>query len=477
MKLNIVYSIFGVVFKTLYPLIVFPYITRVLGVANLGEYNYYSAAVNYFALFSNFGIGIYATKEIGKYKDNITKRSFIFWKMMLLSFLFSFLVYVLLALLSGFSTLFANIKLLIITSVVILSNAIGAEWLFVALEKQKYLLIRNVLVKILSFILLFLFVKNDSHLYRYAAIMSLSVAGVSFLNLFFYSKEVDWKGVKIDLYALKYYIKPLSVVFIMDIFIHYFGMMDLVLLGVFDTNESVGYYSMASKVYFVSYSFLAATAIPLLPRASYYWGNGMRKEYDRMINRCYDIYILFSTLIVVAVFCYSDWIVILLGGDAFAPAVNILKVLILTLLFSSVFNFYIFQIFYPQSKTKLVIISQITGITINIILTALLVPLYSYIGAAVAFLLSYICMFFMLYMLGHVSLPHYNCYMENYKIVIALVVFVISYSFTRPFVNVYNFVIYAFIDIIIFGMVLLYTKHSTVLYLLNLILIKIKRGV
>ena len=94
MKSNLVYSVIGVVFQTLFPLIIYPYITRVLGVANLGEYNFYASTVAFLALFSGFGISLYGTKEIGKRKDDIQAYSVVFGELVSINLIMSFIIYI-----------------------------------------------------------------------------------------------------------------------------------------------------------------------------------------------------------------------------------------------------------------------------------------------------------------------------------------------------------------------------------------------
>ncbi|WP_446787822.1 oligosaccharide flippase family protein, partial [Macellibacteroides fermentans] len=71
MKLNVIFSILGVALTTLFPIIVFPYISRTLGVDEMGKYNYYNSIITYLSFLSNFGISIYGVREIGKYRNNL----------------------------------------------------------------------------------------------------------------------------------------------------------------------------------------------------------------------------------------------------------------------------------------------------------------------------------------------------------------------------------------------------------------------
>ena len=87
MKSNLIYSILNVFVSTIFPILIFPYISRVLGVEGIGSYNFYNQSITYLTLFSSFGINIYGVREIGKYKTDIIKRTQIAIELFMINFL------------------------------------------------------------------------------------------------------------------------------------------------------------------------------------------------------------------------------------------------------------------------------------------------------------------------------------------------------------------------------------------------------
>ena len=136
MKSNLIYSILSVLLMMLYPLVVFPYITRVLGVGGIGEYSYYNSIIGYMALFSNFGISIVGVREIGKVKNSREEYSKVFFNLAFASLFFTFLSYLILFSISYFGGILPNKKLLLATGMLLLSTSLGCEWFFVGLEKK-----------------------------------------------------------------------------------------------------------------------------------------------------------------------------------------------------------------------------------------------------------------------------------------------------------------------------------------------------
>lgn len=472
MKGNLIYSVLGKIFQVLFPLIIYPYVTRVLGVDNLGEYNFYTSTVGYLALVSGFGISLYGTKEIGKHKDDKKTYSKIFGELIAINLIMSAISYVLIFLLILFSDSYQNYKLFLITSITIIETAIGAEYLFVALEKQRFLLIRNIIFKVLSLILIFLFVKDEGDVINYALIMMLSTAGVSLTNVFNYRKKIEWSVIKFNKLNLTVHLLPLFQVFIMDILIHYYGMMDIVVLGNMDTTESVGYYSIASKIYSLSYAVLASTAVPLLPRAAYYIEHQLTKEYNAMIQQCYDIYLFIIAFSSFVLFFYAEDIIVLIAGEGFRAGYVALRYFALTLMLSSFCNFFIFEIFYPKNRNKFVLISLGFSILINFILSIILIPSMSFAGAGIAFLVAYIFLFLFFTIGGHKDLPSFNGFFDLIKDIIGIIVCVVLCSIMR------SSSMHLLVQLIICGGVFLLIEHliknRTELYLQDIVLTRIK---
>lgn len=466
LKSNLIYSVLGVVFQTLFPLIIYPYITRVLGVSSLGEYNLYSSTVAYLALFSGFGISLYGTKEIGKQKDNKKGYSKVFGELITINLIMSAIAYILIFSLILFSPNYQNVRLFLITSVTLITNAVGAEYLFVALEKQKFMLIRNIIFKVLSLVLIFLFVHDESDLLVYALIMLLSTAGVSITNIINYRDKIDWSVIRLSEFNLIPYLLPLAQVFIMDILIHYYGMMDIVLLGNLDTVESVGYYSVASKIYALTYSVLASTAVPLLPRAAYYVEQGKTEEYNGMVQRCYDLYLLIITFSAFALFFYAEDIIVLISGEEFRSGYLPLKIFAPTLLLSSFCNFFIFEIFYPKNKSKFVLRALLISIVANLVLSFVLIPVLSFTGAAIAFIASYILLFMIFVIAGKKELPKFTGSNDFIKEIIGIAICFVLCIALR------NTSIHFLLQLVACGMVFigaeLVMQNKTALYLLTL---------
>lgn len=386
MKSNLVYSVLNVFVSTLFPIIVFPYIARALGAEGVGSYNFYNQAVSYIALFTSFGINIYGVSEIGKYKDDIVKRSQVAIELFSFNFLNALVFFIVIsyfAFNSGYSEDFLLITLL---STILLSNAIAVEWFFVGIEYQKYILIRSFIVKIISLGFIFLFVKTEHDLLNYVLIVVLGLVSPAMFNFYYFLKKVSFKVVK--KINLKIHFKFLFTIFLVETSFRYFGMADTVILGAKEPKVIVGYYSLALSVFSIICSFIRVSAITLLPRASYFLNYNLMDEFGVLINNTIKFILFIGVPSSIAMFIWSDFIVSVLGGDGFEQSSVILKLFAPLIIVSSLINMLIFQILYPQNQIKSIVISLVAGILINLILNFILIPLYGAIGVVISSLIS-----------------------------------------------------------------------------------------
>ena len=97
---NAVKSVCGIV----YPLITFPYISRVLLAENIGKINFSGSVVSYFSLIASLGISTYAIRECSKYRNDRKKLGDIASEILSINICSTFLAYAAL----GFTLFFAR---------------------------------------------------------------------------------------------------------------------------------------------------------------------------------------------------------------------------------------------------------------------------------------------------------------------------------------------------------------------------------
>lgn len=450
---NVIYSMMGIIFNTIIPIIVFPYVTRVLGVYGIGKYSFYSSIFTYAALFSGFGIALYGSREIGRYADNLQKRSQIFVELMTINLITVAIAALFVIYFAFFSSYSSDSLIIILFSLTLLTNAVGAEWFFVGIEKQGFMLIRNIIIKLISIILIFVFVRTPEDLTLYVAITTFSLAAASITNIYYWIKLVDFKDI-ISL-KLRKYLKPLSSIFSVEVLLRYLGLGDVVILGIIVGDIAVGIYSMGLKVFLLISSVLKVTATTLMPRSTFYLQNHDINSFNNLFNTTIRMLMLIGLPISAGLYLFAEPIILLLGGNQFEDSIDLMKEMSFLLLLGVIINTYVFQAFYPQNKVRAIILAHVVGVVSNIILNIILIPFLSYQGTFIAFAVSNITIAAVLVLLEKDFFKH-TFSIREYKNYI----YSTAISFTIAFICTSTFNgLYSIISMIVFILIYLLTLY------------------
>ncbi len=473
MNSNVIYSILGVIFNSIVPILVFPYISRVLGVEALGKYSFYASAQMYLLLITSFGVSIYGVRELAKYKKKLQLKSELYSHLISINFYTAILGSTIVCYFAFLSNYSSDYKIILTFGVTFFSSVIGPDWYFIANEEQRYLLLRNIMFKFIYAVSVFLFIKQSKDLYLYVLITIIGTYGPSILNYFIIRNEITVRII-FDHILFKYF-KPLLLVFTLEVLLRFIGLGDVMILGVLKGNEAVGYYAMAFKVIILTISVMNITATALLPRSSHYISNNQFSEFKKMNSNSLLLLFYFGGLFFLLLYFLSDIIIIILGGVQYKLSIEILKILSICVLIVPIINTIVFQILYAKNRIKILIFSYVFIIFFNVILNFLLIPLYSYKGTAYTYLFTYIILFLILMLNRREKLITYFS-KEILKIILSIgFIFVFI-----ELINILNYKINFFIKglgIILSYLYLLYLfKEKNTIYLFEFLKLKILKN-
>lgn len=381
LKLNAFLNTVRSVLSMLFPLITFPYISRILGAEGLGIYNFSNSVVSYFLLLAGLGISTYAVREGAKYREK--KRSFNsfasqIFSINMLSTLFSYLL--LFISIIFFNALHKYVICILIFSLQIIFTTLGTEWVYTIYEDYTYITIRSILFNIVSVILMFVFIKNSRDYLVYAAITVFANAGSNILN-YFHAKT--FCNVKLTLHCNFFkHIKPIIIIFASNLAILIFVNSDVTILGIMKNAYIVGIYTVAVKIYSVLKTVLSAALIVTVPRLAALYGEKKKKEYQKTASDIFN-FLIFSTFpAMTGLFMISKDIIIVLSGRSFITANTALQLLSIALIFSISGWFYSECVLIPAKLERIVLISTVISAITNIVLNFALIPFYSENAAA-----------------------------------------------------------------------------------------------
>lgn len=386
-KINFIYNLLNTVTSLLFPLITFPYVSRILMPEGIGLVNFYQSIIQYIVLLSSLGIPMYAIRETAKYRDDKRKCSITTLEILSLHFILTFIGYLIVFILCcSVSEIKDNITLFLILSAKLFFTVIGCDWFYQGVEDFKYITIRSIIVRILSVIFLFIFVKSREDILLYGIYCVAGIYAGNVFNFIRLRKYLDFSIIK-ELKPFRH-LKPALKIFVFTLITSLYVNLNSVMLGFFKGPESVGFFSAATKITQLLLGLTSALGTVMLPRLSNLIANNNYTEFNRLSNIAVKFMFAVTLPLSIAVIMLADNLILLLSGNAYIdsiPTLQIISFIIFAIGLSGVLGI---QILYPQGKESIVIKSTVVGAVINLLLNFILIPKFSHHGAAVATLLA-----------------------------------------------------------------------------------------
>lgn len=377
----------------IFPLITFPYVSRVLGVDNLGSFNFANSVISYFVLAAGLGISTYAIREGSRFRDDNSKFKHFADEMFTINMAATAVSYFLLLVFMIAVPKFANYKvLLIILSLQIVFKTIGIEWIYSIYEDYAYITARSIAFQVISLVLMFAFVRERTAVNIYAAISVVSGVGSNVLN-YFHAKRYCNVGItqKVD---WKRHMKPIMVLFAMSVTVTVYVSSDTTILGFLCSDYNVGIYSVATKIYGIVKTLLSSVLIVSIPRLSALLGANDKIGFEKNASDIYKTLITIMLPAMVGIIALRKEIVLIVSGEEFISAVPSLVILSIALIFCMGAWFWGQCILVPAKKENIVFKATVASALVNIILNFALIPFWKENAAAFTTLLAEAIAFF-----------------------------------------------------------------------------------
>lgn len=384
-KVNFVFNLISVVSGLLFPLITFPYTSRILFADGIGHVQFYVSIINYIVMLSSIGIPMYGIRQIARVRDDRKELSKTTYEILSLHLLLSFIGYVFVGLMCVFvEKVQADIPTFLLLSSSIFLTAIGCSWFYGGIEDFKYVTVLGLVVKLSSLLILFTLVKSREDVFWYALFTIAASVGSNIVNFLRLKKYVSLKDFHISEMNIWKHLRPALAVFVLNVITSIYLNLDTVMLGFLSDSESVGYYTAATKLSHMLVSAVTALGAVMLPRMSNLAEKGNMADFSRLSQKSYDFTMLMSFPIFFGLIVLSPALIRLFSGNTFEPAILTLQLIspiVVAIAMSGIMGT---QILYPLGKTNLVIISTAVGALANFTLNLLLIPRYAQNGAAIA---------------------------------------------------------------------------------------------
>ena len=379
---NFIMNVILTVSSFIFPLITFPYVSRILLPEGTGKVSFAASVVNYFLLLAQLGIPTYGIRACAKVRDNKEALNKTVQEIFVISIIMCIVSYVLFFI-AVFSVprLWQEKELMLVTSASILFTTLGVEWFFKAIELYSYITWRSITFKCISLGAMFLLVHEQQDYIKYGAVSIFASSASNILNFVYIQKFINLKKrCKLE---LRIHMKPILVFFAMSCATTVYLNMDTTMLGFIKTDTDVGYYNAAVKIKNMLVGIVTSLGAVLLPRVTVYLEKKEQKRFEDLSVKAIQ-FVLFSSIPMLVYFTlFAEPSMLLLSGKEYERAILPMQIMLPTLLFIGLTNIMGIQILVPMGKESKVLASVIAGAVVDLVLNMILIPRYSVSGAAI----------------------------------------------------------------------------------------------
>jgi len=381
---NYLYNAFYQIFILLVPLVTTPYLSRVLGPTGIGINAYTNSVIQYFILFGSIGVNLYGNRQIAfvrKNRQELTKTFYEIFFLRVLTILLSLLAFVLFLL----STNQYHVYYLA-QSVSIIAAAFDISWFFMGVENFAVTVLRNFIVRIVTLISIFIFVKSESDLGLYILILSLSLLLGNltlFPNLRKYIGRPNFDGLN-----LMHHLLPALALFIPQVATQIYLVVNKTMLGVMASVQSAGYFDQSDKIIKMVLAIVTATGTVMLPHVANAFANGEYEKTRRYLYKSFSFVSAISFPLFFGIMAVAPQFVPLFFSSRFKSVIPLMMIESVVILLIAWSNAIGSQYLLPTKQTKAYTKSVVLGATINIIVNVPLILIWNAMGATVATVLS-----------------------------------------------------------------------------------------
>ena len=475
---NIIFKFLLNIFNLIVPIVIGPYVLRILGPDLMGTINFSQTIYGYFFIFAGFGVYQYGLREISRVRDDKEKLSKVFtslFTLTLITNIVTILIYIVFINLS-YSGSEIYVACMILTFN-LLSNIFYTEWVNEGLENYDFITIKTIIIRAAYVILLFVFVRTANNFKEYMILLVVSTFLNNIASFFYIKKRISFNFKELTLVK---HVKPMFLVVILSNANVLYTQLDRYLLGRYESMDSVAYYSTAQSVSSIINTLLMTVITVTIPRMSNYISNESHDEYERLLDKISKMYFIILFPAAIGLFVLAKEVIIIYGGHEYLPAIPMLQVFsiyIITLGYEMILSN---QVMYIKGKEKEQVKFTFIGGGVNLILNIVLLyfGMFNGTNSIITTMLANVVVVILEYIFVKVVLKlDFNIFgMDKTKYLIISLLFIPITSFISRYVSgtlQFTAVVIVINSILYFGILLL-IKDENLLEVMNKFLVKIR---
>ena len=373
---NYLYNLSYQILTIILPIITVPYVTRIFTSEALGNYIFYNSIVSYFSLFAMLGIGVYGTKQIAAASD-VSSTFWNIYAIQLIASILSIFVYIIVV----FSIPQMEGIVPLIVGITLFANMMDISWLFSGKEDFKKITIRNVVIRVIGVISIFTFVKSSDDLYLYVFLIVI----FDFLGQF-----VMWVPAKkfikrpsFNTRIMKKNLHPIVLLFLPQVAISLYVVLDRTLLGLLGSYSDVGIYEQGQKLVSILLKVVSSLGVVMLPRVANLLSERRDKEAQNMVKFSFILYNLIIFPMIFGLIAVNEVFVKLFLGQNFQDVKYVLYIIVFNLMFIGWMNILGYQVLVVRNKNKEFMLSTTIPAFVSVAVNIAVIPFFGYIGVSI----------------------------------------------------------------------------------------------
>ncbi len=365
------------------PLLIVPYISRIIGIENYGKLEYARTFVLYFTILIDYGFNLTATREISIQRDNREKINEIITNIFIAKFiLFLIASLIFWCLLYFDGTLSQKSSLLWVTYLINFGFLLFPLWFFQGIEKLATIAYINFGIKLIIVSGVIFFIKESSDYWIYNLFLSIAQIATGIVAVYILYSKYNYRFQKPYLKKVIRQFKDGLNVFLTTILVSIFVSYAFILLQKFGTDLEVGAYSTANKL------VMTVQVLLLLPfsQAFFPFISKTAKEdlnlFKNHMKKASIVVAIITFLIGLFTFIYAELIIRIIFGDDFLYATQTLKILAFLPVFTILNNLFAYQGLLSLNQDRIFFWIHVFFTIIIVGGSYFLVPIYGLQGVA-----------------------------------------------------------------------------------------------
>lgn len=387
-KVNYILNLANILLGIIFPLITFPYVTRVLTPEGIGEVQFFLTIIDYIVLITALGIPLYAVREIAKVRNDVEKRNRMTIEILILHLLFTVVGYIIVFVLClTVGRIKDNQAIFWVLSLSLILGTLGTQWFFQAVEDFTYITVRSLIVRIIGLFLLFIMVKSEEDVLQYAIVLTCGSAGNNIFNFFRLKKFISISELTEKLTPFKHLVPSLRI-FLLNVTVGIYTQLATLLLGSLQSSEAVAFYSMPQRIANVALTVVTALSGVLLPRLSSFVGQNQSEDFKNLGNKAISFVLALTLPMTVGILLLAEPITVLMFSETYHASYLVLVIWAPIIAVIGLSQVYGKSLLYSTGHEILMVFCTFLGMMAFLIVGVPGILKYSFYGAAVASLVA-----------------------------------------------------------------------------------------